>query len=99
MNHEVIDNPELKRFELHVGERIAIAQYIAGHDTMTFTHTEVPQTLEGQGIGSALVKGALDQVRERGWKVAPMCPFVAAYIRRHPDYRDLMLPQFMYMIR
>jgi uncharacterized protein len=95
----VIDNAERKRFELQVGELIAIAEYIPGHDTITFTHTEVPQALEGQGVGSALVKGALEQVRQRAWKVAPMCPFVAAYIKRHPEYQDLVLPQFMYMIR
>ncbi len=98
MNDKVIDDAQQKRFELRVNELVAVAEYIFIHDTMTFTHTEVPQKLEGQGVGSALIKGALEQVRARGLKVAPMCPFVAAYIKRHPEYRDLMLPQFIYMV-
>jgi predicted GNAT family acetyltransferase len=54
--------------------------------------TEVPEALEGQGIGSALARGALDDVRAQGLQVIPLCPFVAAFIRRHPEYLDLVSP-------
>ena len=53
-------------------------------------HTEVEPEHEGKGVGAALVQGALDDVRDRGLKVQPLCPFVAAYIQRHPDYEDLV---------
>ena len=53
-------------------------------------HTDVAPKWEGKGVGSTLVQGALDDVRARGLKVQPICPFVAAYIRRHPEYQDLV---------
>jgi hypothetical protein len=57
---------------------------------ITLVHTEVPPALEGKGIGSALVRGVLDLVRGRGLKVVATCPFVAAYMGRHPEYNDLL---------
>jgi predicted GNAT family acetyltransferase len=57
---------------------------------ITFTHTEVPPELNGRGIGSTLVRGALEQVRFRGLKVVPKCPFVAAYMGKHPEFNDLL---------
>ena len=56
---------------------------------LTILHTEVPKELNGQGIGSALVRGLLDQARAQGLKVMPLCPFVAAYMDKHPEYADL----------
>ena len=53
-------------------------------------HTEVPDALSGQGIGPKLVRGTLDAVRAEGLKVVPRCEFVAAYVARHPEYRDLL---------
>jgi uncharacterized protein len=58
---------------------------------ITFTHTEVPPALEGHGIGSALVRGALDAARAQGLKVVAKCPFVSAYIAKHPEFADLLL--------
>ena len=57
---------------------------------ITFIHTEVPETLGGRGIGSQLIKGALDQVRAAGLKVVAQCPFVKAYIGKHQEYADLL---------
>jgi len=55
-------------------------------------HTDVATSVEGSGVGSALVAGALDDIRARGLRVVPVCPFVAAYVRRHPGYADLVAP-------
>ncbi|WP_326523501.1 GNAT family N-acetyltransferase [Sphingomonas sp.] len=86
----MIDNRERHRFEEDVDGYVAFAEYDLDGDTITFTHTIVPSELEGRGVASALVKAALDDVRHRGLRVVPRCPFVAAWIARHPDYRDLL---------
>ncbi len=91
---EIRDNPDQHRFEAHVGAQIAVAQYMLSNSVMIFTHTEVPESLEGQGIGSALIEFALRDARARNLKVAPMCPFVAAYIRRHQDFADLVPEEY-----
>jgi len=87
---EVRDNPEQSRFELEVDGHLAIAVYRLEASVITFTHTEVPGELGGRGIGSKLAKGALDQVRGRALKVVPQCPFIKAWIEKHPDYQDLL---------
>jgi uncharacterized protein len=68
----------------------AVAAYQLEGDTIVFTHTRVPPAIEGQGVGSRLIRGALDAARDEGLKVVPQCPFVAAYIDKHPEYRDLL---------
>lgn len=95
---DVRDNPGESRFEARLGGQLAVSEYKLSGETIVFTHTEVPESLEGQGVGSALVRGALDHAREQGYGVAPICPFVAAYIRRHQEYQDLVLPTFRYMV-
>ena len=88
---DVRDDRAGSRYELVADEGgTAFAEYRLAGDTITFTHTVVPPELEGRGIGSGLVKGALDDVRARGLTVVPQCSFVAGYIGRHPDYRDLL---------
>ncbi|HVX79560.1 MAG TPA: GNAT family N-acetyltransferase [Bradyrhizobium sp.] len=88
--NEVTNNTEKHRFELAVEGHIAAAYYERADGIITFVHTEVPPELGGKGIGSKLVRGALDQVRADGLKVIPQCPFVKAFIEKHPDYRDLL---------
>ena len=88
----VSDNRDARRFEARVGDEIAVAEYDLVGDGIVFTHTEVPEALEGRGVGGRLVREALESARRRGLKVVPMCSFVAAYIRRHPDYLDLVDP-------
>lgn len=87
----VIDNADQSRFELAVDGQTAVLQYMERNGALYLTHTEVPPELEGQGIGSRIVKHALEQAKSRGQKVAPWCPFVRAYIERHPEYRSLVL--------
>ena len=88
----VRDHPDQSRFEAYVGDQLAgFSQYTLSDDVITFTHTEVDDTFEGQGVGSALVRSALDAVRgDGGLRVRPLCPFVKAWIDEHPDYQDLL---------
>lgn len=89
MANLVRDNAERRRFELDIGGEIAFANYRRDGGVVTIMHTEVPRHINGRGIGSQLVRGALDLVRAEGAKVVPMCPFVGAYITKHPEYADL----------
>jgi predicted GNAT family acetyltransferase len=90
MANEIVDNAGAQRFELKVGDHVAMAYYTLAPGIVTFTHTEVPRELSGQGVGSKLARGALEQVRARGLKVVPKCPFIAAFIRRHPEFAELL---------
>jgi hypothetical protein len=87
----VRDNPDLSRFELDLDGQMAVAYYQLAPGVITFRHTEVPQELSGHGIGSKLVRGALQAARARGLKVVAKCPFVAAYMAKHPEFNDLLL--------
>jgi uncharacterized protein len=94
-NREVIklnieNNEAAQRWEAHSGQYLAVAEYRRRNDTLFFIHTEVPPELEGQGIASRLVQAALDDARTKHLAVVPFCPFVASYIRRHPDYKALV---------
>lgn len=80
------------RYELSVDGKPAVSEYNRLANAVMFTHTEVPEALEGRGASAALVRGALDDVRAQGLQVIPLCPFVAAFIRRHPEYIDLPSP-------
>ena len=87
----VRDNPAEGRYELLVDERlVGLATYSLSGRTMTIPHSEVQPRFEGQGLGARLARFALDDARERGLRVVPRCPFVAAYIKRHPEYADLV---------
>lgn len=91
---EVIDVPEAKRFEARLdGELAGVAEYLLTDGLITFSHTEIDPAFEGRGVGSALARAALDQVRAEGdRKVLPLCPFIKGWIQRHPDYLDLVNP-------
>ena len=86
----VFDNVAEHQFELVVDGFTAFAAYQRDGNAIVFTHTEVPPELQGQGVGSALARGALDAARAEGAEVVPLCPFIASYIRRHPEYLDLV---------
>lgn len=88
---EVRDHPDESRFEAYVdGELAGYSAYLLAGGTLTFLHTEVDDAYEGRGVGSALVRQALDQLRARPEiRVAASCPFVRAWLRKHPDYLDL----------
>lgn len=87
---EVRDSAGDHRYELVEDGQTAFAEYVRDGDTIIFTHTIVPPAIEGRGIGGRLVKTALADARARGLKVDARCSFVAAYIDRHPEYRDLL---------
>jgi uncharacterized protein len=90
--NEVHDNREARRYELSTSQGLAFAEYRPAGPAVMFTHIEVPEELEGQGIGSRLVRAALDDVKAQGKKVIPMCPFVASYIGEHHEYLELVDP-------
>ena len=94
METTVTDVPESDRFEIRDGERVlGVAAYQRSGDTLVFTHTEVDPDAGQSGLGSTLVRAALDEVRSRGGSVVAQCSFVAGWIERHPDYADLVADQ------
>ena len=88
----VLDVAEWPRFEIHVDGRLAgFTQYrMSDPSLIVFTHTEIDEAYEGRGLGSTLIRAALDAARSRGLAVRPDCPFVRAYVARHPEYLDLV---------
>jgi len=94
MSTTVEDNSEQSRYEIRTdagpGAPAGFAYYELRPGQIVFTHTEVDPAFEGHGIGSALAARALDDARRRGLVVVPRCPFIRAYITRHPEYADLL---------
>lgn len=87
----VADNPAEHRFEIRADGALAgFAAYRSGQREYVFTHTEIDPAYEGKGLGSVLVRGALDALRSRGLGAVPVCPFVLRFVRRHEDYLDLV---------
>ncbi|SDI09176.1 hypothetical protein SAMN05192558_101667 [Actinokineospora alba] len=89
---DVVDNRERTRFEARVGDEVAgFAEYQLTEKLIIFTHTEVDPRREGEGVGSAIARFALDAVRAEGKRqVLPLCPFIKGWIERHRDYADLV---------
>ena len=88
---DVRNNTRSHRFELEIDDEVAKAWYRQQGNIVTFTHTDVPDALSGRGVGSRLAKGALEQVRAAGNKVIALCPFIAAYLRKHEhEYEDIL---------
>jgi hypothetical protein len=90
MDGDVVNNEARKRYELHADGGIAVAYYEPRGDALAFVHTVVPEALQGRGLASILIKAALADVRRRGLRIIAECPFVARYIERHPEERDLL---------
>ena len=86
----VRNNEKQHRFEVDLGDAVAVAVYSPMEGKIMFTHTEVPEAHEGKGVGSALIRAGLAYAREKGLSVIPTCPFFASYIARHPDQQDLL---------
>ena len=93
MGPTLTDNADRSRFELRVdGELAGWSDYRPAGDSIIVAHTEIGEGREGQGLGSVLVRGVLDHIRASGRTVIPTCAFTAAYIQRHPEYADLVVP-------
>ncbi|MBX3479209.1 MAG: N-acetyltransferase [Caulobacter sp.] len=95
---EVIDNradgASEGRFEVHLGDAVAFAEYRLLESGVMFPHTVVPPAFEGKGVGGALVRHGMAFARERGQKVIPVCTFFAGYIAKHPEFHDLVHPDY-----
>jgi uncharacterized protein len=87
----VEENPAKHRFEILVDDALAgFTAYLPRGEVRIFTHTEVRPEFQDMGVGAALVRATLDQVREQGGQLVPQCPFMRAYIERHPEYANLV---------
>lgn len=78
-----------QRFEAQVEAHLAFLSYTREGDRHVFDHTFVPDALRGRGVAAVLVRAALKEARERGWRITPRCSYVAAFINRHPEHADL----------
>lgn len=90
----VIDNKDEHRYEVHAEGEVAILIYERQGRHIALVHTEVPPALEGRGIAGMLARTALDEARADGLEVIPLCPYVAAYIRRHREYLPVVSPMY-----
>lgn len=91
MTYDIRNNEKQSQYETTVDGHTGYAAYdLEDPDRIVFTHTIVPPELEGRGVASAIVKYALEDVRARNLKVVPQCPYVASFIKRHPEYQDLL---------
>lgn len=95
---KIENNERTQRWEAQVGEHTAFTSYRRNGDVIHFLKTRVPPELEGRGIAGRLVGAALDDARARHLTVVPICRYVAVYIRRHPEYRDLVYPDFRHLV-
>lgn len=91
MSYQLLDNIEKKQYEFQLPNHTPRIEYIRAKNNIYLTHTEVPQELEGQGIGSELIKQALEDIKEKDLTLVPLCPFVAHYIKEHPQWKELVL--------
>lgn len=84
----VIDNPAKSRFELEIDGELAIAEYRIADGAIYLTHTETPARLQGRGVASQLVRGAVESARARGLRIVPRCSYVADWLNRHPEFSN-----------
>jgi predicted GNAT family acetyltransferase len=90
----VVMNDQTHRFEAKLGDEVAFAEYRLLHDALVLPHTVVPEAFAGRGVASALAVTALTYARDHGLKVKPICEFMAGYIKKHPEWHDLVHPEF-----
>jgi predicted GNAT family acetyltransferase len=91
---DVVMNEQTHRFEVRIGDDVAFAEYRLAPDHITLPHTVVPDAFAGKGVGGALARTALGYARDHGLTVKPTCTFMAGYIAKHPEYHDLVHPDF-----
>lgn len=88
-NIVVVNNEEEKRFEVVLGESLAMIEYQRAGKNIIYTHTEVPEAFEGKGIAKKMAFAAMEFAKDNGLKVQALCPFVAKYVREHPEYHSI----------
>lgn len=91
---EVVNNEAKGRFEVVLGDEVAFAEYRLLKTGIMFPHTVVPPAFEGRGIGGKLVRAGMEFARQRGEKVLPTCTFFAGYIKNHPEFHELVHPDY-----
>jgi uncharacterized protein len=91
---DVVNNAAANRFEVHIGDAVAFADYKVLASGILFSHTEVPKELGGRGIAKTLVRAGLKYARDHNLKVMPVCPFFAKYITEHVEEQDLLHPDY-----
>ena len=91
MSYILIDNADAKRYEFEMEGKRPIIEYIKAKEKIYLTHTEVPDSMAGKGVGKALVGQVLEDIKEKGLTLIPLCPFVALYIKRNPEWKELVL--------
>ncbi|AGC75617.1 hypothetical protein LX97_00309 [Nonlabens dokdonensis] len=84
------ENESQKKYYFEIEEHVAFIEYIKAQGNIYLTHTEVPKELEGRGIASNLVLKVLEEIDQNEWRLIPLCPFVATYIKRHPEWKKLV---------
>ncbi len=94
----VENNVAAERFEVQLDGLTAMAEYKLAPSTIIFTHTEVPKPLACRGLADKIVHAALEHARREHLAVVPFCPFVAAYIRRHADFKALVHPEYQHLV-
>ena len=90
MDFELIHNEDGNQYEFHIEGRVAKIEYILKQPKIYLTHTEVPSSLEKQGIGSQLVLKVLEELKMKELAIVPLCPFVADYIKKHPEWIEIV---------
>ena len=91
-DYELIDNEERHQYELHIGKYVPKIEYIkTKNGEIYLTHTEVPVALEGKGVGSQLAEKVLKDIEKQELRLVPLCPFIAGYIQKHPDWRRIVM--------
>ncbi|WP_101689037.1 GNAT family N-acetyltransferase [Dysgonomonas massiliensis] len=91
MDYQVIYNELEHRFEVKIDTHMAVVEYRDRGDHWAVVHTFVPPHLEGRGIAGALTKTLLDYAKENGIKIKPVCPYTVSYVKRHPEYNDILV--------
>lgn len=94
MTDEIHDNKDLKRYELKVGDQVAVVTYNLSEPNLMITETLVPEALEGQGIASRLAKHVVADAKERGLLILPVCPFFSSYLQKHPEHAEAVHPTY-----
>lgn len=91
MAYQLINNEAQKQYEIHTDGATIRIEYILAQDRIFLTHTEVPKGMEGKGMGSAIVRLALEDIEKKGLTLVPLCPFVALFLKRNPEWKKLVM--------